>query len=87
MQKIILASSLAILLSTVAYSYSISHPNLKQAFDLAEQSIRHVQDAQQANKGIEFGGHAESAIEYLKKAQSELIEGDKYNEAHQKKPK
>jgi hypothetical protein len=40
---------------------------------------------QAANKGIEFAGHAEKALDALKNAQRELIEGDKYNDMHQKK--
>jgi hypothetical protein len=88
MKQIVLAGSLSILTATVAYAaYNITHPNLKDAYNLAEQAIQHIQEAQHSNKGIEFGGHAENAIDHLKKAQSELIEGDKYNEAHQKKPK
>jgi hypothetical protein len=87
MKQIVLAGSLSLLMAAVAYAYNITHPNLKDAYDLAEQAIRHIQQAQQANKGIEFGGHAENAIANFQKAESELIEGDKYNEAHQKKPK
>jgi len=88
MKQIVLAGSLSILTATFAYAaYNITHPNLKDAYNLAEQAIRHIQEAQQSNKGIEFGGHADNAIEFFKKAQSELIEGDKYNDAHQKKPK
>jgi hypothetical protein len=88
MKHTILAGSAAILMATAAYAaYNISHPNLKDAYGAAQQAIQHIQEAQQANKGIEFGGHADTAIDYLKKAQNELIEGDKYNDAHQKKPK
>jgi hypothetical protein len=36
---------------------------------------------------VDFGGHAEKAIDLLRKVQSELVEADKYNDAHQKKPK
>jgi hypothetical protein len=85
MKKIILASSLSILMATVAYAYNIIHPGLKKAYDSAAHAIQDIQAAQQNNKGIEFGGHENNAIELLKKAQDELIEGDKYNEAHQKK--
>ncbi|MGO8858407.1 MAG: hypothetical protein ACLQO1_22265 [Steroidobacteraceae bacterium] len=79
---IVLAS---VLLATVAVSYEIHHPNLKDAYDAAEKGIEHVKHAQEHNKGIEFGGHAEKAIEAFKHAQQELIEGDKYNDMHQKK--
>lgn len=84
MQRIILGG-LAILLATVAYSYNMTHPNLKDAYGLAQQAIQHIQEAQQANKGIEFGGHAEKAIDLFKQAENELIEADKYNDSHQKK--
>lgn len=85
MKKIVLASALSILIATVVYAANITHPNLKDAYSAAEQAIQHIQEAQQANKGIEFGGHAENAINALKKAQSELVAGDEYNNAHKKK--
>ncbi len=85
MKKIVFIGSLSILLATVAYTYDIRHPNLKDAYISAEQAIKHIQEAQQANKGIEFGGHAEKAIDLFKQAETELIEGDKYNIAHQKR--
>lgn len=85
MQKIILGGSLAILIATVAYAYNITHPNLKDAYGSAQQAIQHIQEAQQANKGIEFGGHAEKALDLFKQAESELIEADKYNDSHPKK--
>ena len=88
MKQIILAGSLSLLMAAVAYAaYNINHPNLKDAYSAAEQAIKHIQAAQQANKGIEFGGHAENALDDLKKAQNELVEADKYNDSHQKKPK
>ena len=88
MRQTIVAGSASILMATAAYAaYNITHPNLKDAYGAAQQAIQHIQEAQQANKAVEFGGHADNAIELLKKAQSELIEGDKYNDAHQKKPK
>jgi len=85
MKRIVLASALSILIATVAYGYNITHPNLKDAYSSAEQAIQHIQEAQQANKGVEFGGHADNALNLLKKAQAELIAGDQYNNAHQKK--
>lgn len=84
MKKIVLASALLTLIATVAYAYNITHPNLKDAYGSTEQAIQHVQEAQQANKGIEFGGHADNALNLLKKAQAELIAGDQYNNAHKK---
>jgi hypothetical protein len=85
MRKIIFGGLMSVLVATVAYAYSITHPNLKDAYGEADQAIKHIQEAYQANKGIEFGGHAEKAMDYLKQAESELIEADKYNDSHQKK--
>jgi len=88
MKQIVLAGLLSLFAATVASAaYNITHPNLKDAYSAAEQAIKHIQAAQQANKGVEFGGHAENAIDLFKKAQTELVEADKYNDAHQKKPK
>jgi hypothetical protein len=84
MHKIAIAS-LTVFLAAAAISYEIHHPNLRDAYQAAETAIKHVQEAQAANKGIEFGGHAEKAIEHFKQAQQELIEGDKYNDMHQRK--
>ncbi len=75
-------AALAVLLATAAIAYEIHHPNLRDAYGAAENAIKHVQEAQANNKGIEFGGHAEKAIDALKHAQQELIEGDKYNDMH-----
>ena len=87
-KQIVLVGSLSLLMATVAYAaYNITHPNLKDADSSAEQAIKHIQAAQQANKGIEFGGHADNAIDLFKKAENELMEADKYNDTHQKKPK
>ena len=85
MKKLLLLGTLPILATTLAYSYDITHPNLKDAYNMASQAIVHIREAQQANKGIEFGGHGDKAIEAFQKAQAELIEGDKYNNAHQPK--
>jgi hypothetical protein len=73
----------AALAATAAIAYDIHHPNLRDAFMDAENAIKHVQISQATNKGIEFGGHAEKAIEHFRAAQQELIEGDKYNDSHQ----
>jgi len=78
-------AALSVLLATAAIAYQIHHPNLASAYESADAAIKHVQDAQAANKGIEFGGHADRAIEAFRQAQQELIEADKYNDAHQKK--
>lgn len=89
MNKLVLATLLSTVIATVAYAYTITHPNLKSAYDSAGQAIQHIKEAQQysGNKATEFGGHAEKAESLLTQAQQELVEGDKYNDAHQKKPK
>ena len=85
MQKIILSGAMTLLIATAASAYNMTHPNLKDAYGSAQQAIEHIQAAQQANKGIEFGGHAEKALDLFKQAESELVEADKYNDSHQKK--
>jgi len=84
MKKIAIASLSAVLVATIAVGYELHHPNLRDAYGAAENAIHHVQEAQAANKGVEFGGHAEKAIDALRHAQQELIEGDKWNDAHHK---
>jgi hypothetical protein len=84
MKKLLLVGSLSVLAATLAYSYDIAHPNLKDAYAAAEQAIQHVREAQAANKRVEFGGHADKAIEHFKQAQAELVEADRYNVAHSK---
>ncbi|HEV3182417.1 MAG TPA: hypothetical protein VGY90_06355 [Steroidobacteraceae bacterium] len=87
MKNIVVAGALSILMATAAYAYSITHPNLKDAYGLADQAIRHIQEAQQDAKGVEFGQHANKAIELFQQAENELVEADKWNNSHQKKPK
>ena len=82
MNKIIIASLSAVLVATAAVAYEIHHPNLRDAYGAAETAIHHVEEAQGANKGVEFGGHGDKAIEALRHAEQELIEGDKWNDAH-----
>ncbi|MGA2189906.1 MAG: hypothetical protein ABSH33_15345 [Steroidobacteraceae bacterium] len=77
-------ASISILLATAAVAYDIHHPNLRDAYKAADTAIAHVHEAQVMNKGIEFGGHAEKAIDLFQRAQQELIEGDKYNDMHHK---
>jgi peptidoglycan hydrolase CwlO-like protein len=84
MNKLVIASLAAIFVTTIAVAYEIHHPNLRDAYGAAGDAIHHIQEAQAANKGVEFGGHAEKAIDALKHAQAELIEGDKWNDAHHK---
>ena len=85
MNRFVLIGLLSIFLTSVAYTYDIRHPNLKEAYTLSGQAITHVHDAYEANKAVGFGGHAEKAMDLFKQAQAELVEADKYNEAHQKK--
>ena len=61
MKKLVLTSFLSILIATVAYSDTITHPDLKNAHDLAEQAIKQVEGAQQteAKGGVNDGGHAD----------------------------
>jgi hypothetical protein len=81
MKKIVIAS-LAVLVTTMALAYEIHHPNLRDAFGATENAIHHIQEAQAANKGVEFGGHAEKALEALRHAEQELIAADQWNDAH-----
>ena len=82
MKRLVIASLSATLVTTIALAYEIHHPNLRDAHHDAENAINHIVEAQKINKGIEFGGHAEKAIDLLRHAQEELVEGDKYNDAH-----
>jgi hypothetical protein len=84
MRQVVIASLAAVVLTTIAVAYDIHHPNLRDAYGAAGDAIHHIQEAQAANKGVEFGGHADKAIEALKHAQQEIIEGDKWNDAHHK---
>jgi hypothetical protein len=67
---------------TMALAYEIHHPNLRDAYGATESAIHHIQEAQATNKGIEFGGHAEKALEALRHAEQEIIAGDQWNDAH-----
>lgn len=87
MNKLVLLGSLSVLTATVAFSYTITHPDLKSAHDLVDQAIRQVQTAQHTEEtaGVDFGGHANKALASLSDAKQELIQADQYNDAHQKK--
>jgi hypothetical protein len=82
MKKIIIASLGAVLVTTVAFAYEIHHPNLRDAYGATESAIQHIQEAQGANRGTEFGGHADAAIGHLRMAEKELIAADRWNDAH-----
>jgi len=73
------------LIATAAFGFEFHHPNLRDANKAAETAIAHIQEAQAANKGVEFGGHAEKAIELLKQTQQELMEAEKYVDMHAKR--
>ncbi len=82
MKKTTIIAALAVLLTTAAIGYEIRHPNLRDAYHDIDAAMKHVQMAQAANRGLEFGGHADKAMDALMHAQQELIEGDKWNDAH-----
>jgi hypothetical protein len=82
MRRLVIASLSATLVTTIALAYEIHHPNLRDANHDAGSAILHIENAQKGNKGIEFGGHAEKAIDLLRQAQQEIVEGDMYNDAH-----
>jgi hypothetical protein len=82
MKKLVIASLGAILVTTIAMAYEIHHPNLRDAYAACETAVHHIQEAQAANKGLEFGGHADKAAVALQQAERELIEADKWNDAH-----
>jgi hypothetical protein len=84
MKKTVIASlALAgVLVTTIALAYEIHHPNLRDAYGATEDAIRHIHEAQAANQGLEFGGHAHKALDALQHAERELIEADKWNDAH-----
>ncbi len=82
MKRVVIASLSVTLVTTVALAYEIHHPNLRDAHHAVENAIHHIEIAQSANHGIEFGGHAEKAVELLRHAQEELVQGDMYNDSH-----
>jgi peptidoglycan hydrolase CwlO-like protein len=82
MKKALLASLAAALVTTIALAYEIHHPNLRDAYGATENAMRHIQEAQGANRGVEFGGHAEKALDALQRAQREIVAADRWNDAH-----
>jgi hypothetical protein len=74
--------SAALVATTAALAYEIHHPNLRDAHHDAEMAIHHIEEAQHNNRGVEFGGHAEKAVDMLRHAQEEIVEADKWNDAH-----
>ena len=83
MKKIVIASLAAVLVTTVALAYEgVHHPNLRDAYGATENAIQHIKEAQAANRGVEFGGHAGAAIGALQRAEQEIMAADKWNDAH-----
>lgn len=82
MKKIVIGSLGAVLVTTVAMAYEIHHPNLRDAYGATETAIHHIQEAQGNNRGHEFGGHAAKAIEALQRAEQEMAQADRWNDAH-----
>ena len=82
MKRLLLIAPLSLLAATVAYTYDIAHPNLKDAYSMAEQAINHVHEAHDAKQPMKFGGHDDKALEHFKQAEAELIEADKYARGH-----
>lgn len=87
MRRVAIASACAVFVATAAFAYEIHHPNLRDAHQAAEMAIHHIEEAQKANRGVEFGGHAGRAISLLQQAQEELVEADRWNDAHRNHPK
>lgn len=83
MKKMVVASLAAVLVTTIAVGYEIQHPNLKDAYASISDAIRHIEKARGGTTG-KFGGHAGKALDDLKEAQQELIEADKWADAHRK---
>jgi hypothetical protein len=76
--------SAAVAVTSLALAWEMHHPNLKDAEQETDNAIHHVETAQKDNKRVEFGGHAEKAIDFLRHAHEEIVEADKWNEAHHK---
>ncbi|HXS21142.1 MAG TPA: hypothetical protein VN735_07905 [Steroidobacteraceae bacterium] len=82
MKKIVIASLGAVFVTTAALAYEIHHPNLRDAYGATESAIHRIQEAQAANRGIRFGGHADQAIDALRKAEQQIDAADRWNDAH-----
>lgn len=79
--SIVLAGALV---ATAAFGYEFAHPNLRDADGAIGNAIHHIELAQSANRGVEFGGHAEKAIELLRHAREELEESERYRDSHRR---
>lgn len=81
MKKTIIASLAGALVTTIALGYEIQQSALKDANASIADAIHHIEDARGGTAG-KFGGHAAKALDDLKHAQQELIEGDKWASTH-----
>jgi hypothetical protein len=81
MKSAFITPIVGVLVTTVALGYEIQQSNLKDANASISEAIHHVEDARGGVTG-KFGGHAAKALDDLKHAQQELIEGDKFAAAH-----
>jgi len=82
MKMSVVAALAAVCVTSVALAYDIHHPNIRDALGAADVAIGHIKEAQADNRHVEFGGHAEKAIAALEHAKQELIEADRWNDAH-----
>jgi hypothetical protein len=69
------------------WAYEIAHPNLKEAYERVGEAMDHLHKAYEANgdRGAPFGGHLETAEDFLKKARQEIIQADRYRDEHMRK--
>ena len=81
MKKIVIGSLTAILVTTVAFAYEVHHPNLRDAYGATQSAIQHIREAQTANRHG-FGGHGQKALQALQMAEQEIVEADRWNDAH-----
>ena len=81
MKSAFIASLAGVLVTTIALGYEIQHSKLKDADASISEAIHHIEEARGGVTG-KFGGHAAKALDDLKHAQQELIEGDKWAAAH-----
>ena len=83
MKKIGIASLGAVFVTTAALASDIHHPNLRDAYGATESAIHRIQEAQAANRGVRlFGGHADQAIDDLRRAEQQIDAADRWNDAH-----
>jgi starvation-inducible outer membrane lipoprotein len=81
--KLAVFLSSAIFAGCVSADQAITHPNLRDAYQACNNSIRHIQQAHENNNnnGV-FGGHAVKAEELLQQAKHEIELADEYRNDH-----